>query len=80
MNADATAEKRPAWAAIRKKNAYDSRFTHENQSGIEVVVVLLVEVSVIFVRLSAELFVEVCTRILFLLSENRFEGSGQGVA
>ena len=78
MNADA--EKRPALVTIRKRKGYEARLTHEYQGSIEVVVVLLVEVSVILVGLFAELFVEARIGFLFLLPNIRFEGTGQDAA
>ena len=59
---------------------HEPLMTHKYQGGVEVILVLLVEVSIIFVRLFAELLMETCTRIWlrFLLRESGFEGGSKG--
>lgn len=46
---------------------YFTQPTYKYQGSIEVIVVFLEEVSVVFRGLFAKLFVEVCTRVGFLL-------------
>jgi hypothetical protein len=65
MNAAATAENRPAFFLVNREGQTRSHSTHEYQGCIQIVVGLLEEIPVVFVRLSIEHVVETLPRINF---------------
>ena len=63
MNAEATAEKRPAWRNISVVAGSTLRATYKYQGGIKIIMIFVVEVLVILVGLPIEHMVEVLAGI-----------------
>ena len=80
MNADATAEKRPAYPFLSEIRDISVETTYKYQGGVEVIVVLLVKVPVVFVSLLLESFMKVRSRVWFLLLKSCLDCGGQVIA
>lgn len=80
IKADTTAENRPAYLIISRNQDIVFRATYEYQSCVEVVVVLLVKITIVFVRLFSKLLMESRAWILFLLRGGRFQSGCHGLA
>ena len=61
MNAEATAENRPAWGNVSAEGQLALQTTYKYQSGIKVIVIFVVEVLVVLIGLAIEHMVEMLT-------------------
>ena len=76
MKAEVIAENRPDCSKCQECRLYGKEKTHEDEGGIQIFVVLLVEVFVVLIDLLLELVVETGSGVATaFLPQDRFQGT-----